>query len=315
MNIKRRNFLKRGFWISAAAFLTDPFSLMTETKADPPVELNFKPNPQSWSDDEISLSWIGHSTVLINLYGTWIITDPVLGERVGINLFGKTFGPSRLTPPALKFEEIPKPDLILLSHAHMDHTDTKTLSNFAKKYPNQIDVVAAFNTADVIDEYKWKSISVLDWGMNADFTDLNISAHEVDHFGWRLPWEKDRSRGHYLDGRSYNSYLIEKNGKKILFGGDTRNTSKLNKLAEEQIDIALMPVGAYNPWRRYHCDPEEALQMADSFNAKYFVPIHCKTFRQGKEPFNEPIDWVKNSIPNYNLKLGLEEIGETFKIS
>ncbi len=314
MIIKRRKFLKKSFWISAAALLTDPFSLMTETKADPPVKLNYKPEPGNWNDDEITLSWIGHSTVLINFYGTWIVTDPALGNRVGLNIFGKTFGPSRLTPPALTFDEFPKPDLILLSHAHMDHTDSKTLKKFTKKFPGQIDVVAAFNTGDVIDEHKWRSVSILDWGMTKNVENVKITASEVDHFGWRLPWEKDRSRGYFEDGRSYNAYVIEKNGKKILFGGDTRDTKALESLSDEEIDIALMPVGAYNPWRRYHCDPEEALQMANNINAKYFVPIHCKTFRQGKEPFNEPIDWVKNSIPNYNLKLGLEEIGETFKL-
>ncbi len=76
-----------------------------------------------------------------------------------------------------------------------------------------------------------------------------------------------------------------------------------------------MPVGAYNPWKHAHCNPEEALQMADAIGAKYFIPVHTKTFRQGTEPFEEPIDWLKKSVANYNIKLGLDQIGQTFTLS
>jgi L-ascorbate metabolism protein UlaG (beta-lactamase superfamily) len=130
-----------------------------------------------------------------------------------------------------------------------------------------------------------------------------------------MPWEKDRSRGFLKNGRSYNSYLVEFQGKKFLFGGDTAYTEKLNVLKDENIDIAIMPVGAYNPWIKVHANPEEALRMASSINAKYFIPIHTKTFKQSFEPFNEPIEWMKRSAPNYNLKIGLEQIGQTFVLN
>jgi len=314
MKMKRRNFIKN-ISFSVAGTLLAPLLMRNEIKAQPPVKLNFKPEPETWEDNRITLSWIGHSTVLINFLGKWVLTDPVMFERVGIYLLGGTIGPSRLTPPALNINELPKPDLILLSHAHMDHTDYPTLKHFAEKYPNQIDVVVAYLTKDVIDNLPWKSINILDWNEEKLIEDFRIKALEVRHFGWRFPWERDRSRGYMKDGRSFNAYLVERNGKKILFGGDTAMTDKLNVLKDENIEIAIMPIGAYNPWRRNHCNPEEALQMAENINAKYFIPIHTKTFKQSNEPFNEAIDWMIQSATKYKIKIGLEEIGQTFTLA
>ena len=126
----------------------------------------------------------------------------------------------------------------------------------------------------------WKSLTELDWGEKFSIHDINIKAYEVRHFGWRFPWEKDRSKGFFKDGRSYNAYVLERNGKKVLFGGDTAMTDKLDILKDENIDVAIMPIGAYRPWRRAHCNPEEALILANRMEAKYFIPIHCNTFEQ-----------------------------------
>lgn len=312
--MKRKEFIKKSLFAASAALLT-PLFLNSDSKANTTVKLNYKPEPLQWKDGELTLAWIGHSTVLINFLGKWILTDPVLFERIGVSFFGGVIGPARITPPALQIYEFPKPDIILLSHAHMDHMDFSTLKAFSKKYPKQIDVITAYLTKDVIDELPWKSLHVMDWNDELMLQDIRFRANETKHFGWRYPWEKDRSRGYMKDGRSFNAYLIERSGKKILFGGDTAMTDKFTLLKQENIDVAIMPIGAYNPWRRNHCDPEEALRMVNEINAKYFIPIHTKTFKQGVEPFNEPIAWMKRSAINYNLQIGLEEIGQTFVLS
>ena len=312
--MKRKEFIKKSIY-AASATLLSPLFLHTNLRANPTVKLNYKPEPLQWKNNELTIAWIGHSTVLINFFGKWIVTDPFLFERVGIYILGGTIGPSRLTPPALHVDEFPKPDIILLSHAHMDHMDYATLRAFAKKFPDQIDVITAYLTKDVINDLPWKSINVMDWGDELQLNDIRFKANEVKHFGWRYPWERDRSRGYIKDGRSFNAYLMERKGKKILFGGDTSRSDKFISLKEENIDIAIMPIGAYNPWIRNHCNPEQALQMANEINAKYFIPIHTKTIQQGIEPFDEPVEWMKRSAPNYNLKIGLEEIGQTFVLS
>lgn len=310
--LNRRKFLRNGI-VATVGSLLFPNYVIPKADAKNSI-LKYKPDPIQWEETQINVAWIGHSTVLINFYGTIILTDPVLLNRVGVYIAGVSWGPSRLTPPALDINEIPRPDIILLSHAHMDHMDYPTLKKIINRFPNQIDAITAYLTKDVIADLKWKSLKTMDWGDEYEINEIKFSALEVQHFGWRFPWEKDRSRGYMKDGRSYNAYLIEKNGKSILFGGDTRNTDKLKVLSNKNIDLALMPIGAYNPWSHAHCNPEEALQMADEIGAKYFIPIHCKTFKQGVEPFEEPIDWLKKSVVNYKIELGLDTIGQTFTL-
>src|SRR4030095_6718331 len=105
-----------------------------------------KPEPLKWNDAQVTAAWIGHATVLINFFGIKILTDPVLFPRIGIRLPGLTIGPKRLTAPALKFHELPKIDIVLLSHAHFDHFDLRTLHCFKQN----TSVITAQYTRDLL---------------------------------------------------------------------------------------------------------------------------------------------------------------------
>jgi L-ascorbate metabolism protein UlaG (beta-lactamase superfamily) len=313
MKISRKKFLFRSLKLTLGSFLFLPLLKLGETKAKGIVKAGTGPDPPEWKNDEINISWIGHSTILMNLFGTIIVTDPVLFSKIGLNIFGITIGQSRYSEPALEIDKFPCPDFILLSHAHFDHMDYKTLSNFTDRYPGKINCITAYNTSDVIADLDWKSLKELDWNEEFFLKDIKISAIEVKHFGWRYPFERDRSRGYFKNGRSYNAYSIEKNGEKVLFGGDTALSNKFIPFGG--VDIAIMPIGAYNPWRTNHCNPEEALKMATiDLKAKIFIPIHCCTFKQGLEPVDEPLKWLNNSVKNYNIDLGLKNIGETYTL-
>lgn len=315
--MKRRRFIKTGAVLSAGALLLPPSMINSRDRsssaiaASPP---NFKPDISQWTDDEINIAWIGHATVLINFFGKWILTDPVFSDRVGVNVLGAVIGPPRFTLPAVAMEDVPKVDVILLSHAHMDHMDVPTLEFFAGKFPGQIDAITAFRTSDVIEHLEWKSLKEMDWRDEYEVQDIRFRALPVKHFGWRFPWERDRSKGNFKSGRGYNAYLMERNKRKIVFGGDTAYTDSFGALKDEQIDVAIMPIGAYNPWKSVHCDPEEALMMADQMQARYFVPIHCYTFKQGVAPVSEPLKWLVTSAPNYNTRLGMVQIGQTLRL-
>jgi L-ascorbate metabolism protein UlaG (beta-lactamase superfamily) len=273
-----------------------------------------KPEVGFWKDDDINIAWIGHATILINFFGKYILTDPVFFEAVGIYLDGYILGPRRVSLPALMIDEIPKPDVVLISHAHMDHMDYKTLKVLTQKYSGELDCVLAYNTKDVIDDLKWKSVREVDWEERISLDGINFKGIEVKHTGWRYPGEKDRSAGHIKDGRSYNGFIMERNGKKILFSGDTAFTDKLKNQRDENVDIAIMPVGGYKPHKENHCNPEEALVMAEYYlGAKYFIPMHTKTF-DGGEMILEPLNWLANTISNYQIKVGLWDIGETFTL-
>lgn len=334
--MKRRNFLHQAIqfpligpfvktMIAPSEASANEFSgILAEPLADPnfvpartiPV---YRPAPETWSKSELTVAWIGHSTVLINFYGIILLTDPVLFDRVGLHLFGATFGISRLSPPALPFAAIPKPDVVLLSHAHMDHCDIQSLKSLTEKYPGQIAAIIAKNTRDVIEELVWKSVQELDWNEETSVvTDngaIRIKGLEVRHFGWRLPGDLDRANGKRY-GRSFNAYLLEREGKRIVFGGDTALTDSFSKAFQHEtlpVDIAIMPIGAYQPWKTVHCNPEEALQMARDMKALYFVPIHCQTFPLGRESTFEPLERLQSALANSSSpQLAVSAIGKTF---
>src|SRR4029450_11320351 len=209
-----------------------------------------KPEPLKWNDAKVTAAWIGHATVLINFFGIKILTDPVLFPRIGIRLPGFTIGPKRLTAPALKFNELPKIDVVLLSHAHFDHFDLRTLHRF----DGGTWLITAPKTADLLRLTRLRKITELRWGetkvLNIDKQtkrDIAVSAFQVRHWG---------ARKQHDDYRGYNGYVMERNGRRILFGGDTAMTGSFARL-RHPIDIAIMSIGAYNPWIQSHCTPEQ----------------------------------------------------------
>ncbi|MBI4548261.1 MAG: MBL fold metallo-hydrolase [Ignavibacteriae bacterium] len=271
-----------------------------------------RPHPASWDNSGLTVSWIGHATVLINFFGTTIITDPVFSDRIGINILNLfIIGQKRLVSPALAFEGLPPIDVILLSHPHMDHLDLPTLRRFKRTIP----IVMAKNTSDILWRRGWKHIHEVDWGETMIMAGVSIEALKVKHFGWRYPWEQDRSRGNWK-GRSFNAYLLSKNGRNIVFGGDTAYHEYFKQLAERNIsiDLAMMPIGAYDPWVFAHANPEQAVAMATHMNAAHILPIHWGTFTLSYEPTNEPIERLQNALTKHSPKLALERIGQTWKI-
>jgi L-ascorbate metabolism protein UlaG (beta-lactamase superfamily) len=257
-----------------------------------------KPRPNEWRDDQVTVAWLGHATVLINFFGIKILTDPVLFPRIGIRvplLF--TIGPKRLTAPALTVDELPKIDIVLLSHAHFDHIDKRTLHRLNR----DAKVVTALRTRDLLRWTRFRDITELRWGDRKRFGKIDIVAHKVKHWGARVL--RDVERG-------YNAYLIEGNDRRILFGGDSAFTDVFRDI--EHVDLAIMSIGAYNPWIRAHATPEQAVQMANDAGAKFVMPIHHQTFKLSVEPFREPIERFEAALRDEPERIALREIGETF---
>ena len=263
-----------------------------------------KPQPPTWSDAQVTLAWLGHATVLINFFGIKILTDPVLFPRVGIRLPGFTIGPKRLTAPALEFHELPNVDLVLLSHAHFDHLDLRTLRCFDESTR----VITARATRDLLKGTRFSHITELDWGQSKSLStaagEIEITAFPVKHWGART--QRETYRG-------YNGYLIERSGHRIIFAGDTAMTGNFAALRRHgPIDIAIMSIGAYNPWIHSHCSPEQAIEMANAAGARFIMPVHHQTFRLSFEPFREPIERFVAALGNTPERIALREIGETF---
>lgn len=265
------------------------------------------PTPLTWDNNKITASLLGHATVLINFEGLNIITDPVLFSRIGAQSIFGTFGPIRRQACALAPAALPKIDLVLLSHAHLDHFDLRSLNALQ----GNITAVTARNTADLVGETSIEKITELGWGdktvVKSANGDAEVEAFEVKHWGAR--WRHDTQRG-------YNGYIVSRNGKRIVFGGDTAMSDGFKGIrGKGPFEFACMPIGAYDPFIWSHCNPEQALQMANDAGAKHVLPMHYYTFRFGRERSSEPIERLQTALKGETDRLGWREAGETFVLN
>jgi len=262
-----------------------------------------RPDPASWPDKGLHAAWLGHSTVLLKIDGVTILTDPVLGLKAGIGVGPFTLGIKRLVEPALSARELPPIDLIVLSHAHFDHFDLRTLRRLESK---RTSVVTASKTADLLRTRRYRSVHELRWGERAQAGAVEVVATEVNHWGART--RTDSYRG-------FNGYAIETGGYRVLFGGDTAFTKAFRALRSSRpFDLAIMPVGAYNPWIHYHCTPEQAWSMANDAGCEAFLPVHHQTFMLSREPYLEPIERVYGAAGSQSDRVAVSRIGQEFHL-
>jgi len=261
-----------------------------------------RPNPRLWEDRGLFAAWLGHATVLLRMDGITILTDPVFSERAGLNLGLVTLGVKRLVEPALEISELPKIDIILLSHAHFDHFDIPTLRRLESRGTS---VITAAKTGDLLRRRRFRNVHELGWGQRVQAGAAEIQAVEVNHWGARM--RTDTYRG-------FNGYAIEAGRHRVLFGGDTAWTTAFRNLKTARgFDLAIMPVGAYNPWIHYHATPEQAWRMANDAGADRFLPIHHQTFALSSEPYLEPIERVLTASGTEPDRVVVQRIGQEFR--
>ena len=239
----------------------------------------FAPQPKRWPDQGLHAAWLGHSTVLLKIDGFTILTDPILAERCGVRMGPVTVGVKRLVAPALVRAQLPRIDLILLSHAHFDHLDRPTLRSLERAGTS---VITAVHTSDLLRTRRYKSVHEVGWGQRVRVGPLSVLAIRVNHWGARF--RTDTHRG-------YNGYLIEAGRHRVVFGGDTAFTDAFRAArGSRPVDLAIMPIGAYDPWIHAHCNPEQAWRMGADCGAEFLLPVHHQTFRLSREPYLEPVE-------------------------
>jgi L-ascorbate metabolism protein UlaG (beta-lactamase superfamily) len=259
-----------------------------------------RPEPLTWADDRLTAAWLGHATVLLNFYGVRILTDPVLESRVGIGRGLAKLGPRRLVRPALRARELPPLDLILLSHAHMDHTDLGTLRSLRRDVP----VVVQRGNRDLV--RRFRRVEDLDWGESVEMAGTRVESVEVRHWGARMV--TDRHRG-------YGGYLLSRNGTTVLFAGDTAYTDALHRLGERvEVALAILPIGSYDPWIANHASPEQAWRMFRGLGARHLLPVHHSTFRLSREPIEEPLERLRAAAGAESWRIVAPEVGSTWRL-
>ncbi|MGI8744598.1 MAG: MBL fold metallo-hydrolase [Bryobacteraceae bacterium] len=261
----------------------------------------YTPDPARWPDTGLHAAWLGHSTVLLKVDGFTILTDPVLGARCGVRVGPVVVGMKRLVAPALWRKQLPPIDLILLSHAHFDHLDQATLRGLERPATT---VITASTTSDLLRVRRYGAVQELRWDESTRVGPVSVRAFEVRHWGARM--RTDIHRG-------YNGYLIETGRRRIVFGGDTAYTGSFKSLRESKpVDLAIMPIGAYDPWIAVHCNPEQAWRMSRDCGADFVLPVHHQTFKLSREPNDEPIERLLAAAGRDEKAIVLQRIGQTW---
>jgi L-ascorbate metabolism protein UlaG (beta-lactamase superfamily) len=259
-------------------------------------------DPLSWRDDSLTIANLGHSTLLMNYFGTRVISDPVLFNRIGV-AFGRRFtlGPRRLTSAPLTPSRLGPLNTILITHAHMDHLDLPSLASL----PRSTVVIVCEGCADLIKPLGFTDVREVGWGESTEVNGLRITAFGARHWGRRLPWGK---------GRGFNSYILDKRGVRTLLACDSAYTRMFRELSSLNLALAAFSIGAYDPWIDHHANPEQTWQMFEDSGAQYLLPIHWGTFRLSKEPLGEPLRRLTDAAGNQRWRIVCTKIGEPWRL-
>ena len=203
---------------------------------------------------------LGHSTFLVRINDVMFLTDPFLSPHIlGV----------RRRKPALLPELVPKPDFIIISHAHYDHLDLKTLKEFDKSIP----IFIPEKTKPVVEPLGFKNIIEIPHFENVKFNNTEIMA---------LPVQHNKGRSLLYPNTETNSFILKINGKVLYFAGDTGYFDRFKEYGKDfKIDYAFLPIGGFEPrllLKKVHMNPEEAVQAFLDLKAKYLIPIHFDTF-------------------------------------
>jgi len=237
--------------------------------------------PRRVEGGEMLVTWIGHATVLVQTQGLNILTDPIWSERASPFSF---LGPKRVRAPGVRFEDLPKIDLVLVSHNHYDHLDLPTLRRLWERDRPRI-VTSLGNEAILRGE--GVEAEALDWRSSAAVAPGIAVTIERNHH-WSSRWGTDRNRA------LWSAFTVETPGGNVFFAGDTGlgDGSWAAEAAKRgPVRLAILPIGAYEPrdvMQANHMNPEEAMRVFEALRPAMAIGIHWGTFQLTFEGIDDP---------------------------
>ncbi|HJV47175.1 MAG TPA: MBL fold metallo-hydrolase [Bacillota bacterium] len=261
------------------------------------IDLKFLQSNRS----ETSITWIGHSTFLIQVNGLNIVTDPVWAMRMGLH--------NRLTMPGIPIAAIPEIDVVLISHSHYDHLHFRSIRSLKGNPEYLVPEGLAYKFMDK-GFYKVREFS---WWQEWEYGPVTFSFVPAQHWSKRTPWDTNTSH--------WGGWVITaENGESTYFVGDSGYFDGFKKIGSRfNLNHVLMPIGAYEPeWfmSLQHVSPEEAVRAFMDVRGRNFIPMHFSTFRLADDTPWEAIvrleaEWVRQGIEKERLRI--LKLGETFR--
>ena len=292
---------------STAAFATEFATKGRRGKPAKPVRVTHTVLPAQASD--LAATWLGHSTVLLEIEGRWVLTDPVWSDRVSPS---RTVGPRRNHPVPMPLEDLPPLDAVLISHDHYDHLDTATIdwlltagSAGGATFP----FVVPLGIGEHLSRWGVPADRVieLDWDESHDVDGLRFTCTEARHFS-------GRSLGN--NTTLWASWVIAGEQRRVFFGGDSGYTPAFADIGRLHgpFGLTMLPIGAYDPrWPDVHMDPAEAVRAHQELGGDALLPIHWATFDLAFHEWADPVEWVLREAAEAGVALALPAPGGRFE--
>lgn len=278
--------------------LTDVFQWMMQRKQGPWTEKKesaFGEKPEAMITDGMKITFVNHSTFLIQVEGVNIITDPIWSERTSPFSFA---GPKRMKQPGIRFEDLPKIDYIILSHNHYDHLDINTVKDLNRIHKPKI--ITPLGVKAFLDNNQINTAADLDWWQEMPLSDsLVIQSVPAQHFSGRGVFDRDATL--------WCGYVIKNHRGNIYFAGDTGyNEFTFKEIGKRcsPVSVALIPIGAYKPtWfmSPIHCSPAEAVKIHFDVMASQSIATHFGTFPLADDGEDEPTYELSKALKQSNL--------------
>ena len=251
-------------------------------------------------------TWLGHSTVLIEIDGKRVITDPVWGPRASPSSLA---GPKRFQPPPVPLRSMPAVDLVIVSHDHYDHLDYATIRQLAK---TNVPFVTSLGVGAHLEAWgvQPERITELDWWESHTLpgSDLTVTAAPSQHFSGRS----------LNDGNAtlWSSMVLRSPRHGVFFSGDTGLTAEYRTIGERlgPFDLVMIEIGAFHPaWGNIHLGPENALEALALLGGGPFLPVHWGTFNLALHAWDQPAEVLLNSAVHSGPRILMPKLGEPFE--
>lgn len=233
------------------------------------------------SDGKVAVTFVNHATVLLQFNHYVILTDPVWSERVGPISF---IGPKRVRKPGIPFDQLPKIDIVLISHNHYDHLDVETLKKLITRF--QPVIFVPLGDKSLIQSLGALHVHEMDWWDSIKVSrHLEITFAPTQHFSGRGLFDFDKSL--------WGSFVMNVNGRKVYFGGDSGYSPYYKDIEHRfgPMDLSFLPIGSYEPrWfmKAVHMNPEESVMAHRDLQSRETIGIHFGTFQLSDEQIDQP---------------------------